>query len=55
MWKQKGERLVAAKTFGVGPRLSSQYFLTHTLWNGRIDEIRPLILLGLGGAFLEAF
>jgi hypothetical protein len=27
----------------------------YTFWYGRIDEIRPLILLGLGGAFLEGF
>ena len=28
---------------------------THTLWNGRIGEIRPLILWGLGGLFFEGF
>ncbi len=28
---------------------------SHTLWNGRIGEIRPLILWGLGGLFFEAF
>jgi hypothetical protein len=30
-------------------------FATHTLWNRRIEEIRPLILWGLGGVFFEAF
>ena len=30
-------------------------FKTYTFWNGRIDEIRPLILLELGGAFREGF
>ncbi len=28
---------------------------THTLWNGRIGEIRPLIVRGLGGLFREGF
>jgi hypothetical protein len=28
---------------------------THTFWNGRIDEIRPLILSGLASGILEAF
>ena len=30
-------------------------FLTHTFWNGRIVEIRPFILCGLGGGFSEGF
>ena len=30
-------------------------FRTHTFWNGRIDEIRPLILCGLGGGFWQPF
>ena len=30
-------------------------FVTHTLWNGRIVEIRPLILWGLRGGFSDAF
>lgn len=28
---------------------------THTFWDSRIGEIRPLILWGLGGRFFEAF
>ncbi|WP_204101551.1 hypothetical protein, partial [Occallatibacter savannae] len=28
---------------------------SYTFWHGRIGEIRPLILLGLGRAFLEGF
>ena len=30
-------------------------FLTHTLWNSRIERIRRLILWDLGGGFLEPF
>jgi len=30
-------------------------YLTHTLWNSRIRVIRPLILSGLWGWFLQAF
>ena len=37
------------------PREVQRCFLTHTFWNGRIDEIRPLILLGLAGLIFEAF
>lgn len=30
-------------------------FSTHTLWNSRIDEIRLIILCGLGGRFSGPF
>jgi hypothetical protein len=32
-----------------------QCFRTHTLWNGRIDEIRLLILCGLASGDFEGF
>lgn len=30
-------------------------FVTHTLWNGRIEEIRPLIFQGLAGGLWRPF
>ena len=31
------------------------HFRTHTLWNSRIGQIRPLILRGLARTIFEAF
>lgn len=43
--------------FAAVPGVRWRYFcfLTHTLWNSRIDEIRPLILWGLAGGDFEGF
>ena len=42
-------------THGRVSEVTTQRSATHTFRNGRIVEIRPLILWGLRGVFFEAF
>jgi hypothetical protein len=38
-----------------GEPLGTTSSRTHTLWNSRIDEIRPFILRGLAGGDFKGF
>jgi len=37
------------------PAVSIDCLPTHTFWDGGIEEMRPLILLKLGGGIFKAF